>query len=102
MEVEDIAQNGEVFLPRVGKVDPEEAAAREQALDIVAAEIQLAELFLMNDMTDRGSMDGLVAPTVVWALTAPGDTADSRSRVVGHRHDRMPDPGSRRTLFCKG
>ena len=57
MELEDIAQYGEVLLPRPGQVYPEEAAAREQTLEIVAAEIQLANLFFMNDMTDRGSRD---------------------------------------------
>ena len=71
MELEDIAQYGEVLLPRPGQVYPKEAAAREQTLEIVAAEMQLANLFFMNDMTDRGSRDRRIARSIVRAPAVP-------------------------------
>jgi hypothetical protein len=48
---------------------PEEAAAGEQALQIVAAEMQLANLFGMNDMTNRCSRDRLIALSIFSVIT---------------------------------
>jgi hypothetical protein len=53
MELEDIAQYGEVLVGWPGQVDPEEAAAREQTLEIATAEMQLANVIVMNDLADR-------------------------------------------------
>jgi hypothetical protein len=61
MELKDITQYGEVLILWCWEVYPEEAAAREQTLEIVPNEVQFANLFLMYYMTGRGSRDRLIA-----------------------------------------
>jgi hypothetical protein len=62
MELKDITQYGEVLILWCWEVYPEEAAAREQTLEIVPNEVQFTDLFLMYYMTGRGSRDRLIRP----------------------------------------
>jgi hypothetical protein len=50
MELEDITEYGEVLILWCREVDPEEAAACEQPLEIVPNEVQFANLFFMYYM----------------------------------------------------
>jgi hypothetical protein len=58
-------------------------------------ELQLDNFFGMNDMTDGGSMARQIALCIVRGFIRTGNAADTRCRVVGHHHDRMPDPPGR-------
>ena len=54
VELEDLAQDAEVVSRRVAKVEPEEAAACEQALDRLAVELHHPAALVVNDLTSRG------------------------------------------------
>jgi hypothetical protein len=68
MELKDITEYREVLLRRLGKVDPKEAAAPSQTFEVVTAEMQVANLLFMYDMTGRGIGDRLIALSVVAAV----------------------------------
>ena len=54
MELEDIAKDLKVRLARSIEVEPEKATVREQALDGVDIEADLAAAVIVDDVTDRG------------------------------------------------
>ena len=74
MELKDITEYREVLLRRPGKVDPKEAAAPSQTFEVVTAEMQVANLLFMYDMTGRGIGDRFDRPFC---------------RTGRRRHDRM-------------
>ena len=67
VEPEDVAEDLEVARLRLVEVEPEEAAAREQLLDRLAAELNLAAALLVEDVADRPvlSRPGRRAPASV-------------------------------------
>jgi hypothetical protein len=71
MELKDITKDGEVLILWRWEVNPEEAAAGEQTLEIVPDEVQFTNLFCMDDMTGRGSRDRLIALSIVRVPTRP-------------------------------
>jgi CHASE1-domain containing sensor protein len=54
MEPKDVTQNLEIGLSGLVKVEPEEAAAAEQALDRRAVEVNLPGAVIVNHETHRG------------------------------------------------
>jgi hypothetical protein len=88
----------EVVLGRPMEVDPEEAAAREQALDVLAAQMQLADLLLMHDVAGRGAASARLAArrldrhrTIVVPRAAPyPQSRSSRCFVVATSPTSLP------------
>jgi hypothetical protein len=75
MELKDIAQYGEVLVGWPGQVDPEEAAAREQTLEIATAEMQLANVIVMNDLAHRASEDRPIGLSILRASARPSNAS---------------------------
>ena len=55
MKLEHLAEDLKVVLARLIEIEPEEVAAREQPLDRVTIEVDLAAALIMDDITDRGA-----------------------------------------------
>jgi hypothetical protein len=83
VEAEDVAKDLEVLRDGLIEVEPEEAATREQLLDGVATEMNLAAVLLVDDMTDRwpGSI-------------RPGNASSGRSALRGAPGTALIDTSS--------
>jgi hypothetical protein len=88
MKLEHIAEDLKVPLARLIEVEPKKVAAREQPLDRVTIEVDLAAALIVDDVTDRGARAvrfyaGTSSPP---RIAGRGRTVASR-RAVFHRID---------------
>src|SRR5947208_10687555 len=88
MKLEHITEDLKVPLARLIEVEPKKVAAREQPLDRVTTEVDLAAALIVDDVTDRGarairSYLGTAPPP---RLAGRGRTVASRQAVF-HRID---------------
>jgi len=96
MEPEHVAQDPEALLLRPVEVDLEEAAAREQALDVLAAQVQLADLLLVEtwqvEVPGIATIFSAAALHMLAAMRVPYLELSAMASVEAHRKNVYRPP----------